>query len=193
MLKKLLFTALSLLISSTSHAALVFTIDTYTTDQLSFTLGGTFDAATIGDQPGWLAIKNDWSNNQGVHTEMFAGLPTISLNTILVGGLAPSTSVQNSSSEWMDDILFANPLGTSNAIAAGTTVSGSLTLLGLGIFDPTDEATLELLSGFDNSVRDWVRLEASTLASVVPIPAAVWLFGTALMGLVGFGKRRKTI
>lgn len=28
-------------------------------------------------------------------------------------------------------------------------------------------------------------------ASVVPIPAAVWLFGTALIGLVGFSKRSK--
>lgn len=27
---------------------------------------------------------------------------------------------------------------------------------------------------------------------VVPVPAAVWLFGTALIGLFGFGKRRKT-
>ena len=27
--------------------------------------------------------------------------------------------------------------------------------------------------------------------SAVPVPAAVWLFGTALIGLVGFGKRRK--
>jgi hypothetical protein len=26
---------------------------------------------------------------------------------------------------------------------------------------------------------------------VVPVPAAVWLFGTALIGLFGFGKRRK--
>ena len=25
----------------------------------------------------------------------------------------------------------------------------------------------------------------------VPVPAAVWLFGTALIGLIGFGKRRK--
>ena len=32
-----------------------------------------------------------------------------------------------------------------------------------------------------------MRLELSA----VPIPAAVWLFGTALIGLVGFGKRRK--
>ena len=27
--------------------------------------------------------------------------------------------------------------------------------------------------------------------SAIPLPAAVWLFGTALIGLVGFGKRRK--
>ncbi len=28
--------------------------------------------------------------------------------------------------------------------------------------------------------------------SVVPVPAAVWLFGTALIGLIGFGKRRRS-
>jgi hypothetical protein len=27
--------------------------------------------------------------------------------------------------------------------------------------------------------------------NAVPVPAAVWLFGTALLGLIGFGKRRK--
>ena len=27
--------------------------------------------------------------------------------------------------------------------------------------------------------------------SAVPVPAAVWLFGTALFGLLGFGKPRK--
>ncbi|MDH3379471.1 MAG: choice-of-anchor L domain-containing protein [Gammaproteobacteria bacterium] len=29
--------------------------------------------------------------------------------------------------------------------------------------------------------------------SVIPVPAAVWLFGSALVGLFGFGKRRKTV
>ncbi|MCH6566526.1 MAG: VPLPA-CTERM sorting domain-containing protein [Proteobacteria bacterium] len=29
------------------------------------------------------------------------------------------------------------------------------------------------------------------MPSLIPVPAAVWLFGTALIGLVGFGKRRK--
>jgi len=27
--------------------------------------------------------------------------------------------------------------------------------------------------------------------SPVPVPAAVWLFGTALIGMIGFGRRRK--
>jgi len=29
--------------------------------------------------------------------------------------------------------------------------------------------------------------------SAVPVPAAVWLFGSALIGLVGFSKRRKAV
>jgi len=32
----------------------------------------------------------------------------------------------------------------------------------------------------------------SVQVGVVPLPAAVWLFGTALIGLVGFSKQRKT-
>jgi hypothetical protein len=44
--------------------------------------------------------------------------------------------------------------------------------------------------------EDWVTgaidLNISVAApSAVPVPAAIWLFGTALIGLVGFSKRRK--
>jgi len=31
-----------------------------------------------------------------------------------------------------------------------------------------------------------------TIASAVPVPAAVWLFGSGLIGLFGFAKRRKS-
>ena len=31
------------------------------------------------------------------------------------------------------------------------------------------------------------------MLSAVPIPAAIWLFGTALIGLVGFSKREKQL
>lgn len=37
----------------------------------------------------------------------------------------------------------------------------------------------------------YFTLTSLTGISPVPIPAAAWLFGTALIGLVGFGKRRK--
>jgi hypothetical protein len=43
--------------------------------------------------------------------------------------------------------------------------------------------------------QDW-KLTINTSGSIggvpaVPVPAAIWLFGTALIGLVGLGKRRK--
>ena len=44
------------------------------------------------------------------------------------------------------------------------------------------------------STNDFYAVEFRGLdgrSNVVPVPAAVWLFGTALVGLVGFGRRRK--
>lgn len=59
---------------------------------------------------------------------------------------------------------------------------------GTGIFlYRTTPTSGELLSG---PVLD-ARWRASP--PPIPIPAAVWLFGTALVGLVGFGKRRKAV
>jgi hypothetical protein len=40
---------------------------------------------------------------------------------------------------------------------------------------------------------DWDKIVFTADISAVPVPAAVWLFGTALIGLVGFGKRKSRI
>jgi hypothetical protein len=46
---------------------------------------------------------------------------------------------------------------------------------------------------------DWIRIhdDSSTFGdepiSAVPVPAALWLFGTALIGLIGFGKRKARV
>ena len=37
------------------------------------------------------------------------------------------------------------------------------------------------------------NLGSALVRSYVPIPAAVWLFGTALIGLIGLGKRKARI
>jgi ABC-type antimicrobial peptide transport system permease subunit len=59
-------------------------------------------------------------------------------------------------------------------------------------------ATLQFLSltGTLSLTEGWgAALDNVSVLAVnpnpVPVPAAVWLFGTALIGLVGFGKRRK--
>ena len=63
----------------------------------------------------------------------------------------------------------------------------------LGVFSSTNIISIALRSstnGF-NFVMDDVRFESSV--SAVPVPAAVWLFGTAMIGLIGFGKRKPRI
>jgi hypothetical protein len=53
------------------------------------------------------------------------------------------------------------------------------------IFDPQEE-----LVGLFHAIDDVMWNEASNTPPV-PVPAAVWLFGTALIGFVGMSRRRK--
>ena len=202
MFKKALLIGLTLVFPGAAHSALTFTIDVYTPDELTFTLGGTFDVDTIGNETGWLAIKNDWSNNTGIHTDFLGLGATMVSNTIMIGDFSPlSTIIREGSETFSDSVGFLQQGGSFSTIFAGTMVSGSATLsaIGGGAFQPTDASTLELVSGFNNGPTgtidggDWARREATATfgGSVVPVPAAVWLFGTALMGMFGFNKRRK--
>jgi len=65
-------------------------------------------------------------------------------------------------------------------------------------FDPTVDGQydffLEAYNGSSLLARTDMSIIVGTGATVppVPVPAAIWLFGTAMIGLVGFGKRRKT-
>ena len=47
--------------------------------------------------------------------------------------------------------------------------------------------TFNLTQALGIVYADW------TVASPVPVPAAIWLFGTALIGLVGFGRRKLAV
>ena len=82
--------------------------------------------------------------------------------------------------------------GTLLALTAGATSNGWTTFTSMF----TATSTLSLLSlnnlGTNNPIVfvDNVSLTEIDI-SAVPVPAAVWLFGTALVGLIGYGKRRK--
>ncbi|MFK7765753.1 MAG: PEP-CTERM sorting domain-containing protein [Mariniblastus sp.] len=178
----------AVVIADLSHAELVLKVDTYTTDVLKFSISGTFETDTIGDSEGYLALKNDWTNNFGIHTELFSSMPTIASNTILIGGIAPSTTLQNSNESWADNLYFVNPLGSEVPILAGTIVSGSVTLAGIGAFDPSINSKLELVSGFVRpaGMEDWARFEASITG--VPEPTSFLMFGVG-MATITFRRR----
>jgi hypothetical protein len=89
---------------------------------------------------------------------------------------------------------------TSDDATALTPVDNlnSTNLQGLGIyFDPSQSGPLQqVLLGYDdqtinddNDFEDMLVRADFRPASVVPLPAAVWLFGAGLAGLLGFARR----
>jgi hypothetical protein len=69
---------------------------------------------------------------------------------------------------------------------SGTSTYNNATLAGLGM----TVGSYTWSWGFDTRDADSFTLNVGSL-NPVPVPATIWLFGTALIGLVGFSKRRK--
>jgi hypothetical protein len=44
---------------------------------------------------------------------------------------------------------------------------------------------------FDSMYGEWTNLNLTVVPTVVPVPAAVWLFGSGLLGLVGIARSKK--
>jgi len=104
--------------------------------------------------------------------------------------------------------------GTSGIYNSGTLISGSLTEVGFGanevlefLFDPTGGdlfaaytgrrgGIILSASGYNgdefNSNFASAPFNAFSDTAPVPVPAALWLFGSGLLGLMGLAKRAKT-
>ena len=125
-------------------------MNSYTKNSITLSINGTFAATTTGDQSGWIAIKNNWSGSH-VHTEWFSSTPTVTATNLVIGGIhyTPSTVfIGNSDSYAFGDCLYIENTTQSTPFAAGTVVSGSITLtLASGSF--TNNVSLNLVSGFE--------------------------------------------
>jgi len=120
----------------------------------------------------------------------------------IAGDYDDITNTLNYSIEWMDltsqvtNMHFhLAPPGASGGVDLGIPGPWASPQLGLGILlNNSQEANLLSGNWYVNvHTQDFPggEIRGQVMVNVVPVPAAVWLFGTALIGLVGFSKRRK--
>lgn len=99
-----------------------------------------------------------------------------------------------------DSDIIAVITSTPNLQASDTLINTGVTYLNPGLrgLEGGDDVSI---IGLDTIEVDWTAgtpgdyvrvLTDFSPGAVVPVPAAVWLFGSALLGLVGVSKRRQT-
>ena len=82
----------------------------------------------------------------------------------------------------------SNPVGVSITSAESRGDQPSLFFLA----DLSSDTNYVLRTAFNYNGANEVTAAATTSVTVVPVPAAAWLFGSGLIGLMGLARRKKT-
>ena len=92
--------------------------------------------------------------------------------------------------DWFDlgGGLFSASAGDSFDILSAETILGEFDLLTLALLG--DGLGWDVSYILDDFGTDFVRLNV-VATSAVPVPAAIWLFGSGLIGLIGIARRKK--
>lgn len=169
------------LFTSSASAALVTTIDDLYIDGMFYDVvfhtgsGDSFTGLWDSDQNGTFgddvsmfnAEPTFWWNENGAHQAAIAIAAYL--------GTTDTTTI-------FGDDGFIVPFGY---------IGGSATFVN-GWFDLQDPGLdLQYGTGWSTSVYDINYPYASFTASTVPVPAAMWLFGSGLLGLMGIARHRK--
>jgi len=142
---------------------------------LQFTKGGNY---------------SDWSTTltgalQTVQANAVSGANSVFASTVAKGGVWDGTlglSPTGNLSNW-------NLNGADNAVV-GLTAGTGATLYGVTSGGTTDVSTPVALGTLSLTASGLSYTPAGTGTSPVPLPAAVWLLGSGLLGLAGVGRRK---
>jgi hypothetical protein len=202
--------------SSSTDAALSSFLSAAGTDKIDFSVvGGSWDPtsstttletnkfisttdniapSSFGQQPTNSALIN-WAS---MNTQFITGLnslPASSTNSYTaVAGASGNFGQKNSATVWFGQT--ASLFGTNALLGTGITTQAlyefASTATSATFAQKQSPISEALLGTFGASLANNVFSLTYTPVSSIPIPAAVWLFGSGLLGLAGVGRRRAT-
>ena len=155
---------------------------------VNFTIDGIVNSADAGNVFN-LSAGNTISASGSFDDSVLSGGDTGTVLFDMSSGNSLSLSFGTMTFQASDDIDYAsgNPFITLNAgsltafdFAANVGTLGYLTSFELNV-DAEDDSY-----NFVNATWTGITIDSTT----VPVPAAVWLFGSGLLGLVGFARRK---
>lgn len=114
---------------------------------------------------------------------------TVNLSGNVIGDVTLNVAIDNGAKVFINgvDVFFRDAGGYTSIWEYTATISGSLFNAGLNTISVLT-SDYGGLTFFDMQL---VADDGIGPPSAIPVPAAVWLFSTALIGLAGFRKRRK--
>lgn len=153
---------------------------------------------------GSLIIGNllfDWDGQTDIQVEivldgagLFAAMPTMVPGDVITGGALPASDGL-SAKGYGSAPMGPAPMATTNYNTDGVTVTGDgvggLLDDGIGGSPMTTAPFAQHNANFDMTAITFVGCSAECTPPEIPVPAAVWLFGSGLLGLVGVARRRK--
>ena len=173
---------------------LVYNAGTQSVVSMDVTLDGSFGTTGSGTVPPF--AQQTWTLTNAVYSIDTADFTTAVTN------FAPDFSSLTGSFAVNGGALAALPGSSASSLTSGSAVCGGGSC---GSFDPNGllsalnlDFVLNPNAGFavvDSSFAvAFVSTSGNTgyaMTSAIPVPAAAWLFGSALVGLAGIGRKRK--